>query len=286
MIYSFSRLSAFEQCKYAWWMNYMVNIYRCECGKEFNVPKKAKDVTCPECGSKNVKLVNVNKDNAFSLYGGFCHELIEKYAKGELKEYEMLPAYEDEFEIAVTEEFPPNAFADLRESYYNGGYAYFESFDGFGYITDPYKILGVEQNFTTDFGSFQLQGFIDLILEDKDGNIIIVDHKSKKEIKTKADKLHYGRQTALYAKYIYDTYGKWPTELVYNCFRSQTLCRIKFTKSVYDEAVEWATKQVETIENFVKDENAKWEPDLSSDFFCNYLCGYGHCCQFKEALND
>lgn len=281
MIYSFSRLSSWETCKYAWWLNYLAEIYVCKkCGRVF--ANDTEITVCPECGSIEVDYYKVDRDNAFSLYGTLCHELIEKYAKHELAEYELLYEYENNFDIAVCKDFPPNAFVDLRASYYNGGYEYFSQFEGFDYITSPYKILGVEQEFETDFGDFKLKGFIDLLLEDKNGTPIIVDHKSKKDIKTKADKLHYGRQTALYAKWVHDTYGKWPKELVYNLFRSQTLCRIKFTDAVYNEAVEWATRQVKEIESAMADKNFCWSPDTSSEFFCNNLCSYKEVCQFAH----
>lgn len=280
MIYSFSRLSSWETCRWAWYMNYMCDIYQCECGNVFPV-RKGEDPVCFKCGGLDAKKIELNKDNAFSQYGTLCHEIIERYAKGELAEYEMLDEYESNFDIAVSEEFPPNAFADLKSSYYNGGYDYFGNFEGFDYITKPYKILGVEKEFETDFGDFKLKGFIDLLLEDGDGNIIIVDHKSKKEIKKKEDKIHYGRQTALYAKWVHDEYGKWPKELVYNLFRSRSLLRIKFTQAVYEEAVEWATKQVKEIEAAIADENFQWSYDNSSDFFCNYLCNFKDICAFK-----
>ena len=175
-----------------------------------------------------------------------CHDLLEEYALGNLMEFELLDLYEDNFDIAVYEPFPPNNFVDLRESYYNGGKRYFENFDGFDYLGCS-KIIGVEQKFEVEFDRFILRGFIDLVLENSVGEIIIVDHKSKKELKTKADVKHYARQTYLYAKYIKDTYGKYPVKMIFNMFRSGTVLEIPFDMTAYKEAIQWAEDQIQKI---------------------------------------
>lgn len=167
----------------------------------------------------------------------------------------------------------------MRDSYFNGSYAYFESFDGFEYLGGT-KILGVEQEFVEDFGDFKLRGFIDLILEDDDGNIIIVDHKSKKEIKTKKDKQHYGRQPLLYAHYIKSKYGKYPIKMVFNMFRSGTVLEIPFTQDAYEEAIQWARNQISIVEN-----TTEWEPKPDK-FFCNYLCDFRETCPYRPEQEE
>ena len=249
-VYSFSRLSSLEQCRYGYYLNYIVPAAQ-------RPPKE---------------------ENAFAIYGGFCHKLLEEYANGELAEYELLQKYKDEFDVQVNLDFPPNAFVDLRESYYNGGYAYFENFDGFDYLGGT-KILGVEKEFIEDFGDFKLKGFIDLILEDDDGNIIIVDHKSKKELKTKKDKIHYRRQPLLYSKHIYSVYGKYPTRLIFNMFRSGSTCEFPFRMDEYNEAIEWARAQIKTIEAV-----HEWPPHYDK-FYCEYLCDYRNSCPYKAELS-
>lgn len=250
-VYSFSRLSAFEQCKYQYYLNYVIS------------PEER-----PE-----------KEENAFAVYGGFVHQILEDYANGKLAVYELLEKYSDEFDVNVPIDFPPNAFVNLRDSYYNGGYAYFESFDGFDYLGAT-KILGVEQDFIEDFGDFKLKGFIDLILEDEDGNIIIVDHKSKKEIKTKADKRKYGRQLFLYSHYIKSKYGKYPTKVIFNMFRSGTVLVLPFNMQDYEEAIEWARKQVAVIENITE-----WPP-IQEEFFCTFLCDYRSSCEYAFKKED
>lgn len=190
--------------------------------------------------------------------------------------HEMLTKYEDEFDIAVNVEFPPNAFADLHSSYYNDGYAYFENFDGFG----DYEVIGVEKNFVVTIENFKLRGFIDLILRDANGNITIVDHKSKAKFKSKAEQKAYGMQLYLYSKYVSDTYGVWPTTLVFNMFRKGNVVCIPFKIADYEEAVRWAQAQVNKIERC-----DDWEPTID-EFYCSALCDYRHSCAFSPCNHE
>ena len=243
-IYSFSALTTFEQCKYQYYLNYVMP-------RELRPP---------------------NEENAFSQYGGFVHELLEQCSLGKVASFELCEKYVDEFDIAVTMDFPPNAFADLRSSYYNDGYSFLEKYEGF----PEYEILGVEQKFTEDFGSFKLRGVIDLILRDKEGNIIIQDWKSKAKFKNKEEQRHYGFQTHLYAKHIKSKYGVWPTTLRFYMFRKGNIVDIPFTVAGYEDAVQWAENTINQIR--VCEE---WVPSCDS-FFGTTLCGFRNSCQYVE----
>lgn len=261
-IYSFSRLSSFDECKYCYYLNYVM----------------PKDQRPP------------NEDNAFNLYGSFVHELLEKFSKGELASWDLLDKYVDEFDIQVNKEFPPNAFADLHDSYYNDGYAFLEGFEGFD---DEYETLGVEQPFVVDFGDFKLRGFIDLILRDKKtGGIVVLDWKSKSKFASKKEQSEYARQPYLYSKYIYETYGVWPEKLRFYMFRKDTIVDIPFSMAGYEEAVTWARTQVQKIESKIKDDDG-WpyrddirEKDGQLNFFCNFICGYRNSCQYAKEVRD
>ena len=261
-IYSFSRLSSFDECKYQYYLNYVM-------------PKDERPI---------------NEDNAFNLYGSFVHELLEKYSKGELASWDLLDKYVDEFDIQVNKEFPPNAFVDLHDSYYNDGYAFLEGFDGFD---DNYETLGVEQYFIVDFGDFKLRGFIDLILRDKHtGGIIVQDWKSKSSFSSKREQMEYARQPYLYSKYIYDKYGVWPETLRFYMFRKDKIVDIPFTKEGYEEAVAWARTQVRKIEDNISDDKG-WScrddvegKDGQLNFFCNFICGFRNSCQFACELRN
>lgn len=251
-VYSFSSINTFDQCKYQYYLNYVL-------------PKEERPP---------------NEDNAFSLYGGYVHSLLEKCAKHELACYELCDKYQDEFDIAVNLDFPPNAFCDLRDSYFNDGYAFLERYEGF---EDEYEILGIEQNFTEDFGTFKLRGFIDLILRDrKSGEITILDWKSKAKFKNKAEQRHYSYQPALYSKHIKSTYGVWPKTLRFYMFRKGNVVDIPFSQELFDEAVEWAERSIRKIEAC-----DDWEATVD-DWFCTQLCNFRKSCPYapQEDTND
>lgn len=275
--YSFSKLSAYHQCVYQYYLLYFVDIYQCkDCGVLHYVKKHtAAPQCCSNCGCKT--LTHLKKENnAFAEYGGFVHELLEKYALNELLESELLDEYEDMYDVYVQHEFPPNNYVDLAESYYNSGYQYLADFEGFDYLVDSYKVLGVEEHFVLDFGGFELQGFIDLILEDTNGDIVLVDHKSKKEFKSKAEQKKYARQLYLYSTYIIEKYGKTPKTLIFNHFRKKK-CVIPFNQKDYDEAIKWMRDTVEAIES-----NEDWISNFTvDDFYCSNLCDWRNVCKYK-----
>ena len=267
--YSFSRLSAFNQCRYEFFLNYMTGVYRC--GKCGQVIIDNAVTTCPACGS--TELVRVHKkNNAFAQYGSFVHELMEKTAKGELAEYELLSEYEEDYAVSVPLPFPPNSFVDLAESYYMDGYHFLENFDGVG----DYDIVDVEKHFTVDFDSFCFQGFIDLLLKDRDGNFVVWDWKSKKKFASKAEQKKYARQLYLYSRYVYDTYGVFPKTLIFYHFRADKPTVMDFDRKAYDEALKWAADTVQAIEN-----NTEWN-EVQDDFYCTNLCNWRHICRNGE----
>lgn len=243
--YSFSKLSCFNQCKYQFKLKY-------------RTPKQEK----PK-----------EKDNAFSQYGVFIHNLLEKYEKGELAIFELASKFEEEFDIWVTERFPPNPYADLKQSYYDSGFEFLSNYDG----QNGYTVLGVEDHFEIDVDGILFQGFVDLILRDNsNGNIIIHDWKSKSSIKTKSDKKKYGRQLYIYSRYIKQKYGVWPKTLRLYLFRKDIPIDIPFEESEYNEAVEWMKAQVKEI-----NECHDWDAYSYDKFYCSNLCGFRESCKWR-----
>lgn len=157
----------------------------------------------------------------------------------------LLDYYDAHFDENVVLDFPPcsgrSGPIDLRQSYLQGGATFFEEFDGW----PSYKVLGVEEKFKIDFiDGDTLTGIIDLILEDKNGDVIILDHKSKSGFKSKAELTHYGYQPALYTLYVHEKYGKWPNRLAFNIFRKQEIVKLDFTLEFLEEAKNWAAQQI------------------------------------------
>ena len=68
-----------------------------------------------------------------SEFGSFMHEILEKYEKGELEIYEMLPYYIEHYNDVVKSSFVLNINAnfskDFSDNYYIDGIKYLENFD-------------------------------------------------------------------------------------------------------------------------------------------------------------
>ena len=96
---------------------------------------------------------------------------------------------------------------------------------------------------------FILTGKVDLICRDKNGDIVVIDHKSKGKFKNKAEQHEYARQLYLYAYAVFKKYGKFPKTLVFNMFRVPDWVVIPFNKDGYIEAMEWLKNSVAEIES-------------------------------------
>ncbi len=255
MRWSFSRLSCFERCPYAFYLQYI---------------KKTDQ-----------------SQNAFAEYGTFCHDLLERYFKGELMIFELLGEYEDKFTQNVIHDFPPNAYVDLAESYFEQGKEYFINFNGL----PQYKILEVEKEVKFNIDKYKFIGYIDLVVENKKGEVEIIDHKSKdlsKPQKSKWDNINTRRKLELY-KYLRQLYiysipivekeGIVPEYLNFNCFRKRTKSgknnwiQVPFDMDDYKESKQWALNIINDIYN---DENMK--NTYNNDWFCNMLCGVKEYC--------
>lgn len=237
--YSFSKLNAFHTCPYGWWERYVNHK--------------------PGIG------------NAFSSFGTLVHSLMERYAKGEAEIWELPELYEWEFAAAVPEEFPPNKYVVLRDTYYQQGLRFLQHFQGY----DKYKILGVEKSFTLPVKDWSFMGIIDLVFTDEQGRFVIRDYKSKAGFKNAREQKEYARQLYLYSLEVKQEFGKYPDELQFLMFRTQSLVRIPFDERALNEAVQWADDTVHEIREAIS------YPPTCNDFYGNCLCNHREYCPFK-----
>ena len=254
MTWSFSRINSYYQCPKMFYMTYI---------------DKAESL-----------------DSAFAQWGSLCHELFEKYAKGELLEFELADAYDELYPEYMTERFPPNKWCDLNAKYYDNGKEFFADFDGF---PDNWEIIAAEQDILIEIGGVKVQGFIDLIVRDKnDGKLIVVDHKSKAKFKNDEELEHYGYQLYFYSVWVHEHFGEWPKELIFNMFRIRDVKHITFTQEGLQKAIGWLEKNVAEVyadEDFLdkvsieKNILPTQEPkNYRPDFFCQHLCGVRYHC--------
>lgn len=238
--YSFSKLSSFHTCKYGYKLTYIDH-------------------------KKGI-------GNCFSSYGLEVHSIMERYAKGELSLWNLADIYQWEFETAVPEPFPSSKFCkNMRQLYYNQGLEYLKNFSGY----DDKKILEVETQFDYNIDDWVFNGIIDLILEDKDGNLIIQDYKSKSSFKSKRELAEYARQLYLYSLYAQKKYGKYPDILRFMMFRKNTIIDIPFAEPDLMKALSWAKETVKEIREC-------WDfPPMCDEFFGENLCNHRKYCESK-----
>lgn len=249
MTFSFSRISTYNRCPRGFYLQYI---------------KKVPQI-----------------QNAFAEYGLFCHELLEDYFNNELMIFDLLPKYKDEFTQQVIHDFPPNKWVDLAVSYFEEGIDYFTNFDGL----HGYEILEVERKVEFNIDKYPFVGYIDLIAKDKNGDLCIIDHKSKDlkkpqkkrwknvEVRRTIEFYEFIRQLYLYSIPIVEQDKVIPKFLCFNCFRKGKFHKVPFDMDDYEESKQWA---LNIIKKLYADETMSDKYD--SQWFCNRLCGVREFC--------
>lgn len=232
MTWSFSRANSFDSgCKWCWYKGYIEG--------------------------------NRGEGNVFAEFGSLVHNMIEDIYDGKLMIWDVMDYYVEEFN-KISFDFPRLGKADLKEIYFNQGYAYFEDFK----FNDNWEIVKVELAINTTVDDYKFIGFVDMLIRDKtDGKLIILDHKSKAKFE-KGELKEYARQLYLYAKGVYEIYGEYPKMLMFNRFRKKEYSPVMFKMSEYEEAQRWLVSTIEDIK--------MWRefPVTEDDFYLNNLCNH------------
>ena len=197
MVWSYSRIKAFEDCPYRWYLKYI---------KKFH-----------------------GKDMFFSSYGTFMHKLIELYHKGEKTPRQIVDMYLQDFKTEVVGRAPNRK---VFSSYFTGGLQYLKALQPF-----PYGMVGVEKKVDFVVNGIPFVGYIDFLGEkDGDLYVVdnksrILKPRSSRAKPTKADEEldAYLRQLYIYSAAVEEEYGKTPKSLCFNCFRDM------YRKYVQDE---------------------------------------------------
>ena len=246
-VYSYSQLSSFDECPYGFFLARI---------------EKHDQV-----------------QNAFAEQGSLIHDLIDMWAKGKIAKEDLPAEYEKRYPDEVQTAWPRIlASKGYAEKTYQQGLRYFQEFDGF----KGYKILDTERKFRTTIAGRPFIGIIDMLLEDeKTGDLIILDHKSKSLSSFRKEEKTIYRQQYMYAKEVFESMNRYPDRLMFNLFKENGLKREKpFSLEEYEATMQWATETIEKIENA---ELLDWmESKTTSDFFCQELCGVRNFCFNSE----
>lgn len=246
-IYSYSQLTSFAECPYSFYLQRVEHL-----------PQKS---------------------NAFAEQGTLIHDLIDQWAKGELKKEDLVSEYKRRYPEEVVTQFPRLLAArGYVEKSYDAGLRYFESFDEFADL----EIIGTETKFKTLLCGRPFIGIVDMVAKDKaTGELIVLDHKSKSLNSFKKSEDEMYRQQTLYAQYVYEKYGRWPDIMMFNLFKEDGMRMSRpFTEAAYKEAEAWAGNIMDQIETF---EIMDWLSQKDEpDFFCQNLCNMREHCSLGQ----
>lgn len=252
MVWSYSRLSAFEQCRYSFYLKYIV---------------EDEDTYLAE-------------GNYWAEVGSFMHEILEKVFKGEMDIEDAASYFIDHYD--------ENVFYTAKNSIMNNAYEacikYLEEED-LSWL-EYFEILGVELEVIFKIKGYQFKGYIDLLLRNKEtGDIVVLDHKSaaypfsektKKLLKAHEKSfLSYEKQMYLYSNAVYQLYGRFPKWIAWNHFKAQKFAIIPFDIDKHREATQWFIDTIHTIEN------EKEFKETMDYFYCHNLCEFRNSCEYK-----
>lgn len=258
MVWSYSRLSTFNNCKYAFYLNYIQDDH---------------ETYLPE-------------GNYYAEVGSFMHSILEKVYKKELDP-------NDAFDYFLNN-YDNNVFYSVKQSIMDSTcdkcLSYLDDISNFDWI-NQYEVLGVEKEIRFTYRKNKFLGYIDLLLRDKsDGKIVIVDHKSEEypfnkngSVKAKCQNSfeNHKRQMYLYSYAINEEYKELPKELKWNHFKDGgQISTVTFDETEYAQALKWATNTIRNIKaetEYISD----LDPKGSDFFFCNNICGFRNSCEYK-----
>lgn len=242
MAWSYSRIRAFEDCPYRWYLRYIRRLK----GKEL----------------------------FFASYGSFMHSLIEAYYTGRMTPAELCDTYLGEFKQRVTGHAPNKK---IFSNYFTGGLRYLKGFQPF-----PYEPLAIEKKVEFNLKGIPFVGYIDF-LGKKNSDLFVIDNKSRNlkprsgqaaPTKTDEELDAYLIQLYLYSISVEQEYGKLPSALCFNCFRSPVFIEEPFSKEAYEQSKEWLVHKVDEITS-----ETEFRPNMEY-FKCRHLCEMQDYCEY------
>lgn len=249
IVFSYSSLSQYDGCPYAFFMN---------------------------------KIQGIKGDNnAYAEIGSFCHKLCAKYLTNEASLPDILAECVEDFDDQITYDISESS----KDKKYYALCEYIAGFDEDDF-RQRFEVLTVEKKVFWTIQRHRMVGVIDLILKDKKtGKIYLVDHKSSshflkkdgKPLKTMEESfIKYRRQMYMYADAMKKSkeFGFIPDYIVWNHFLDDgKLTVIPFNEKDYKETIDWVK---DTVDRIYEDE--EFMPHVSY-MMCNQLCNYrdGYC---------
>ena len=251
MTWSYSRIKTFTDCPYKFLLRYI-----------YCVPEEAK---------------------FFSSYGSFVHSILEKFHNNEIDKRSLVGYYLLHFNSEVSGRPPSDS---IFKNYFESGINYFKNLE---HTKD--EILGVEKKVEWNIRGYNFTGYIDLITRDKDGDVKIIDNKSR-DLKNRSKRFMNGgkptqtdimlddylRQLYLYADGIKSTTGTKVSALEFNCFRTGAVITEPYMNSAAKQSLDWAIDSIEKIKK-----ESEWAPNFN-EWSCEHICGVNNDCEYYQVL--
>ena len=209
MTWSYSRLRAYEDCGYAFFLNY---IEEEEETKHF-----------------------------YAEYGSLMHRILEQFYSGAIAKEQALSMFITGFVLDLPDEVKPS----IAENYYQQGKEYLTSLampkekiigieEKLNFKVGDYSFVGFVDLLLEDDG---------LIIQDHKSRVLKRGTKKQNE-----EFDSFTKQLYLYSAGIEQRYGQLPRKLRFNCFRNGTLLEEVFDKNKYEETIQWALDTIGKIE--------------------------------------
>ena len=254
MVWSYSRATTFEQCKYSFYLNYI------------NDDRKTYPV----------------ESNYYADVGIFVHEILAKVYEGEFSMSDAYRYFREHYNEAITARVKPETMEKKFETCSN-----FFAEEDWSWL-DNYEVLGVEMKCKFEIRGYPFVGYIDLLVRDRrDGKIVVIDNKSseypfKRDGSIKSKSQHsfsnYKKQMYLYSYAVMEKYGEFPKEITWFHFMDGgKFATIPFKESEFNEAVDWF---IDTIHEVEQEEDF---PENEEYFYCSTLCNFRHSCEYHKA---
>lgn len=251
--YSYSQLSSFSECPFSYYLKHIEGV--------------------------------PDQSNGFAEQGTLIHDILDKWAKKQIKKEDMAAEYERRYPDEVVTSFPRMLTAKgYAEKTFLQGLEYFKNFDEF----PGYEVVSAEEKFDqplklTDGTERPFIAFVDLVLRDEfTGGLVVMDHKSKSWTEFRRHRDDMYKQQYLYSYFVHEKYGEWPSALAFNLFKEGgRKDEQEFSMDKFNEVMEWATRAIQQIESYdvldwmeCKVQKTPGKPDM----FCASICGTrAHC---------
>lgn len=230
---------------------------------------------------------NRGEGNFFGEYGSLAHDIIERYNKNEIFDWDV----ESELEKGLLELNYKAPFARMEKSYMDAIRLFFNGDglcdEGLSERFTKYKFLDSELEVIFDIDDIKIKGYVDAIVEHEEHGFCIMDYKSSKPYT--GDKLKNNiMQLYLYSIGVKNKYGKYPDNLIYYYFKENTKREYvyKFDLKELERTIQFVKDIVVKVNTYVNKEQfdirCLREDIKKGDFYSCQLCNHRNNCEYKK----